>query len=67
MTNAKTWVQSVSRAFAAELVAPRAAVAASISSSVIGPDDVRMIASRLGAPEAAVSHQIENHDLALIE
>lgn len=67
ITDARTWAQAVSRAFAAELVAPRAAVASTLPGSVVSPDDVRAIALRLGAPEAAVQHQIENHDLAVLE
>lgn len=66
-TDAKTWAQSVSRAFAAEFVAPRDAVGAAIDAAVLTSAQVTAISKKLGAPAAAVRHQIENHDLAILE
>ncbi len=67
ITNARVWAQAASRAFATELVAPRALVAEAIGAGVTDSEQIERIARRIGAPPMSVRHQIENHELAVVE
>ncbi|MBX3273957.1 MAG: hypothetical protein KF729_27075 [Sandaracinaceae bacterium] len=67
VTDAQSWSQSVSRAFATELVAPVAWLRGRVKSDVIGESELGEIASEIGAPPRAVQHQLENHDIARVE
>ena len=67
VTDAQSWSQSVSRAFATELVAPVAWLRERVESDVIGEDMLHELAIEVGAPPRAVQHQLENHDIARVE
>ena len=60
-------LQRESRAFAAELLAPATAVRRLLDSDVVGDDEIERIAKRLGTRPKLIRHQIENHDLAMVE
>ncbi len=67
LTDARTRSQSVARALAAEVVAPVACVRARIHGAALTWDELTAIAGDLEAPPQAVLHQVENHDLAVVE
>jgi len=60
-------LQQESRAFAAELLAPAAAIRSALRSNVVGDDEIESIAKTFGVRAKLVRHQIENHDLAMME
>lgn len=67
VTRSQARLQRESRAFAAELLAPAAAIRRFLPSNVVADDDIRELASELRVRPKLVRHQIENHQLALIE
>ncbi|MDQ3033411.1 MAG: hypothetical protein M3Y87_13415 [Myxococcota bacterium] len=67
ITDAQSRSQRISRAFATELVAPIAYLEARVEGPVVSVAAVNDLARALGAPRQAVIHQIENHDLAMVE
>ena len=58
--------QAQSRAFAAEFLAPAAALGRHIESSHIHPDEVEDLAAHFDVSSYVVRHQITNHDLGYI-
>lgn len=66
ITTAQTWDQQVSRAFAAELLAPRAALA----SLVAGTADqarVKSLAEKFKVSERVIGHQLENARVSVLD
>ncbi len=66
VTRAFTWDQQASRAFAAELLAPRAALA-NRTNGVADPDTVRDLATCYDVSTAVVSNQLRNAEVPLVE
>ena len=64
-TEAHTWEQRASRAFAAELLAPAAALAKHLGGRAT-PSQIDDLADYYGVSSLAIGHQIENHRLAWI-
>jgi len=60
-------LQRESRAFAAELLAPAAAIRAVLDSDVVDDDEIEELAGRFNVRPKLVRHQIENHGLAMLE
>ena len=63
VTGAYTWDQRASRAFAAELLAPAAALGAQVG-CMVSADDVDQLARRFDVRPGLIEHQIRNHRLA---
>lgn len=59
ITRAFTWDQQASRAFAAELLAPRAALAAQVGPVVSG-EQTKSLAEKYQVSEYVIRHQLEN-------
>lgn len=66
LTRAVTHPQRAARAFAAELLAPSAALARRVSHRVVEQDIERLAAEFLVSP-MVIRHQIENHALGYLE
>jgi len=66
ITNAFTWDQAASRAFAAELLAPATALRSRISGSV-SPDEVEELAVEFEVSPVVIQHQIKNHHIGWVE
>lgn len=58
--------QKRNRAFAAEFLAPAAAIREKVSSSVISAEEVDDLAQHYGVASEAIVHQIANHDIATV-
>lgn len=58
--------QKQTRAFAAELLAPAAALRERVASTSVSADDVDDIASEFGVSPYVVHHQLENHQIATV-
>lgn len=68
VTNAQSWSQSVGRAFATELTAPLDLLRTRVDEDqVLDEDELYALAAEIGAPARAVQHQLENHNLAVVE
>ena len=65
VTEAHTWEQRASRAFAAEFLAPAAGLAKHLGGRA-SPSKIEELAHRYGVSSPAIGHQIENHRLAWI-
>lgn len=66
ITSSSTRAQSISRAFATELLAPIEAIRDRISGSYVSEDQISDIASSLQVDPKVVVHQIENHQAASV-
>jgi hypothetical protein len=58
--------QRMSRAFAAEFLAPHAMLKQDLSGSDVGEDEINELAGEYGVSAFAIKHQIENHNLAQV-
>jgi hypothetical protein len=58
--------QKQSRAFAAEFLAPAAALRDHVSASTVSADDVDDIAEQFGVSTYVIHHQLENHKIASV-
>jgi hypothetical protein len=58
--------QQMSRAFAAEFLAPHQMLKKDLSGAIIGEDEINDLAIEYGVSAFVIRHQIENHDLARI-
>lgn len=58
--------QSLSRAFAAEFLAPAKALRESVTNSTIGDDDVHRLMNDFGVSSLVIQHQLENHNIARV-
>jgi len=67
ITDAQTWNQAVCRAFATELVAPRDYLRGRVGGPTVSEAQLDELAAELGAPRRAIEHQLENHELAIVE
>ncbi len=56
----------MSRAFAAEFLAPHAMLKQDLSGSDVGEDEINELAGEYGVSAFAIKHQIENHNLAQV-
>ena len=65
VTEAHTWEQRASRAFAAELLAPAAGLSQRLGGRA-SPSQIDELADHYGVSSQAIGHQIENHRLAWI-
>lgn len=65
ITEAHTWEQRASRAFAAEFLAPAAGLAKNLGGRA-SPSLIDELANHYGVSSHAIGHQIENHRLAWI-
>ena len=68
ITDAHTWDQQASRAFAAELLAPQAALVARLESATKGQDSddvIRSLAKEYRVGELVVEHQLANAGISL--
>jgi len=66
MTTSMTTSQKRSRAFAAELLAPKTALQARLSSDMISDEEVEELAMEFEVSSEVIRKQIDNHDLATI-
>lgn len=66
LSGAFTWMQRASRAFAAELLVPSAALAKRVF-GLVTQAEVQIIANEYSVSPLLVRHQIENHDLGFVE
>lgn len=60
-------LQRESRAFAAELLAPAAAIRRSLESDIVSDEEIAGLARQFRVRPKLVRHQIENHGLAMLE
>jgi Zn-dependent peptidase ImmA (M78 family) len=56
----------MTRAFAAELLAPSAALRARVRDDVVSPEDVDALALELDVSRLVIRHQLENHRIASV-
>jgi hypothetical protein len=63
VTRANDWQQAASRAFAAELLAPAAAISARLRDPVDRESATASLAKEFGVSEWVINHQVENHGL----
>ncbi len=66
LTASRTRVQRESRAFAAELLAPHAAIRERID-GIVPQSQLEALAAEFQVSETVVRYQIENHELAIVE
>ena len=66
MTRAFTWDQQASRAFAAELLAPQAALIARAPGNA-DPSKVEELAKEFGASTVLIEKQLENAGVTLLD
>ena len=66
LTRAQSDRQQRSRAFAAEFLAPAAALQARVPRPVPDEEDVEELAAEFGVSPLLISHQLENHQIARI-
>ncbi len=66
ITDAATYSQRVSRAFATELLAPLSFVQSRVTRSTVTQAQLLAIAAEAGVQPRVVQHQIENHRLATV-
>ena len=66
LTQARSDRQQWSRAFAAEFLAPAAALQAKVSGSTLDEDGVDELASEFGVSPWLIAHQVQNHGIAEI-
>jgi hypothetical protein len=66
VTAARSERQKRNRAFAAELLAPEAALRAAIGNVSIGPEDIDRLGEVFGVSATVIEHQIENHRITTL-
>ena len=66
LTQARSDRQQQSRAFAAELLAPSAALRARVSRPMLDEDDLDELAAEFGVSSRLVAHQVQNHRIARV-
>ncbi len=66
LTQARSDRQQWSRAFAAEFLAPSAALRARVSCSTLNEDAVDELAAEFGVSSMLIAHQVQNHGIAEI-
>jgi hypothetical protein len=66
LTRAGSDRQRLSRAFAAEFLAPSTGLAKRVSKSVVDADDLSQIAEEFGVSPIVVFHQLQNHGIARV-
>jgi len=66
LTRTQSDRQQRSRAFAAEFLAPAAALQAKVPRPVLDEEDVEELAAKFGVSPLLISHQLENHQIARI-
>ena len=66
LTQARSDRQQQSRAFAAELLAPSAALRARVSRPLLDEDDLDELAAEFGVSSRLVAHQVQNHRIARV-
>lgn len=66
LTQARSDRQQRSRAFAAEFLAPSAALRARVSRSTLNEDAVDELAAEFGVSSMLIAHQVQNHGIAQI-
>ena len=66
LTQARSDRQQWSRAFAAEFLAPSAALRARVSCSMLNEDAVDELAAEFGVSSMLLAHQVQNHGIAQI-
>lgn len=64
VTTATTNRQKRNRAFAAEFLAPAAALRNLVESQIVDEEDVDRLAARFGVSWAVIQHQLQNHQIA---
>lgn len=64
VTTATTNRQKRNRAFAAEFLAPAAALRNLVENQVVDEEDVDRLAARFGVSWAVIQHQLQNHQIA---
>lgn len=67
MTRAHSRLQRESRAFAAELLAPAAAIKQALRSELVGDEEIAELATEFRVNHRVIRHQVENHGLALLD
>ena len=67
LTRSNERIQREGRAFAAELLAPAAALRRHIRRGSVGEQEVTDLASTFDVSPMLIRHQIENHGLAVLE
>jgi Zn-dependent peptidase ImmA (M78 family) len=67
VTDADTVRQKRNRAFAAELLAPAAALRARVGTSIVTWDQTEEIAEEFGVSAFVIDHQLTNHRIAAVE
>jgi hypothetical protein len=65
VTDAFSWDQKASRAFAAELLAPRSALAERIAASYADSDAIESLSREFRASTIVIEHQLENAGVSL--
>ncbi len=66
LTRGRTDRQRSNRAFAAEFLAPAAALEQRLSGSMVGPEEVEELAEEFGVSTLVVTHQLENQRIARV-
>lgn len=66
LTQARSDRQQWSRAFAAEFLAPSAALRTKVSRSTVDEDAVDELAAEFGVSSMLIAHQLQNHGIAEI-
>ncbi len=66
LTQARSERQQWNRAFAAEFLAPAAALQARVPRPVLDREDVDELAAKFGVSSLLIAHQLENHDIARV-
>jgi hypothetical protein len=64
LTRANSERQSLSRAFAAEFLAPADALRSMVSQPIVGDDELNRLAAEFGVSARVIEHQLENHHIA---
>jgi hypothetical protein len=65
VTDACSWEQKASRAFAAEILAPQRVLARRISTSGADPDAIEALSREFGVSTMLIEHQLENAGISL--
>jgi hypothetical protein len=66
VTAARSERQKRNRAFAAEMLAPEAALRAAVGNVSIGSEDIDKLARMFGVSSSVIEHQIENHRITTL-
>ena len=66
LTQARSDRQQRSRAFAAEFLAPSAALGSRVPRSTLDEDGIDELAAEFGVSPMVIAHQVQNHNIARI-